>query len=86
MTDRFTVITNDDDHTDFYAWLELGKQQGWCSEEVCDTHDLVSMEDWELEMMEEGDDPCRTVVRLYGPYTPYKPATEPTLTVHTNDE
>lgn len=84
---KFTVITNsNDDHTEFYAWLKQGQERGWCSEEVCDSHDGVPLEDWEEPFIEEGFDLCQTIVRLYGPYTPDRPATERVFTIHTNNE
>ena len=88
MTDKpkFHVIADQDDHTEFYDWLKQGQEQGWCSEPVCPTHDLLPTEEWEDELIEEGDDLCQTAVRLYGPYAPHEPTPERVFTIHTNNE
>lgn len=84
---KFTVIDSpSDDHTEFYAWLKQGQERGWCSEEVCDAHDGVPLEQWEEAFVEDGLDLCQTIVRLYGPYAPDQPATERVFTIHTNNE
>jgi hypothetical protein len=88
VTDKLnlTVITDQEDHTEFYAWLKQGKERGWCSEEVCSTHDLLPLEQWEEAFVEDGFDLCQTAVRLYGPYAPDQPATERIFTLHTNND
>lgn len=42
----------------------MGIGFGYCSEPVCDTHDVVPMTDEEGEQFEDGLDPCIPVVRL----------------------
>lgn len=56
---------NQEDVVDFFKWLQIGIDSGWCSEVVCDTHDGVPMTDEEMEEWEEGYDPCIFVVRIW---------------------
>jgi hypothetical protein len=49
----------------FEDWLAIGREHGLCSPPVCNTHDVVPMTDRELDMWEDGDDPCIHVLRLY---------------------
>ncbi len=49
---------------DFANWLEYGMEQGYCTTVYCDTHDGVPLTEAELELWEEGDDPCHHSVRL----------------------
>lgn len=51
----------------FFDWIELGVERGWCSQEVCFTHDGAPMSDEEEAAWEEGLDPCLFAVRIYGP-------------------
>ena len=48
-----------------HEWLEYGRTRGWCSEVTCDTHQGIPFTDAEIDAMEEGDDRCCYVVRLY---------------------
>jgi len=43
-------------------WLKIGWDNGWCSPPVCGIHDGIPMSYDE----EEEDEPCVTVVRVYG--------------------
>lgn len=56
---------NSDDIFDFFKWLQVGIDSGWCSEVVCDTHDVVPMTAEEMEEWEEGYDPCIFVIRIW---------------------
>lgn len=56
---------NQEDVVDFFKWLQIGIDSGWCSEVACDTHDIVPMTDEEMEEWEEGYDPCIFVVRIW---------------------
>ena len=47
-------------------WLDYGKDLGYCSDPVCDTHQGLPYSDPELEEFEAGGDPCMTGVRIYG--------------------
>jgi len=49
---------------DFQDWLELGIQNGYCSEPVCNTHDGLPSTEEEDQEWEEGYDPCVPAVRL----------------------
>jgi hypothetical protein len=49
----------------FEDWLAIGREHGLCSPPICNTHDIVPMTDRELDMWEDGDDPCIHVLRLY---------------------
>jgi len=51
----------------FDEWLSYGIEQGYCSKEVCETHDGVPMTDYEADQFDEGYDPCLHVVRLGSP-------------------
>jgi len=49
----------------FDEWLEYGEEHGYCSEQFCNTHDLVPMHESEQKAWEEyGEDPCAHMVRL----------------------
>ena len=52
---------------DFWAWLQTGVDRGYCDSPVCDTHDGMSLADWEYELFDEGHDICINVVRVRGP-------------------
>ena len=48
-------------------WLQLGIENGYCTESYCDTHDGQSSEDEEVlsELYQfSGGDHCMTVVRI----------------------
>jgi len=49
---------------DFNDWLQIGRDNDWVSESVCDTHDGLPMSEAEWNEFEEGD-PCIHVLRLY---------------------
>ena len=49
----------------FEEWANYGWQQGWCGPPVCYTHDGLPMADNEHDQLDEGDDPCIHVIRLY---------------------
>ena len=49
----------------FEDWLAIGREHGFCSPPVCNTHDGAPMSDRELDMWDDGDDPCIHVLRLY---------------------
>lgn len=50
---------------DFEMWLSIGREHGYCSMPVCNTHDGVPQTAGELELWDNGDDPCVHVIRLY---------------------
>jgi hypothetical protein len=47
----------------FDEWLKIGQEAGYCSREICFSHD-IGMSDEEIEMFEQGDDPCVWAVRV----------------------
>lgn len=49
----------------FDTWLEYGAILGFCSVPCCDIHEGYPVSDREAEALEEGDDPCIIVARLY---------------------
>jgi hypothetical protein len=49
----------------FDDWLAIGREHGFCSSSACSTHDGIPMSDRELDMWDDGDDPCIHVLRLY---------------------
>ena len=46
-------------------WLGFGRQRGWISAIVCETHGDVPMSEEELAEFEAGNDPCISVIRFY---------------------
>jgi hypothetical protein len=50
---------------DFYEWLEFGKDKGWCSDVVCDTHDGLPLTDEEMEAWDLGNDDCVPAIRVW---------------------
>lgn len=48
-------------------WIAYGVQQGWISEPVCYHHDTLPTTDIEAEEMDEGDDPCINIIRIWSP-------------------
>jgi hypothetical protein len=48
----------------FDEWIKYGVEQGYCSEQYCDTHDGAPMHESEEAAWDEGGDPCLHVVRL----------------------
>lgn len=50
---------------DFHAWLSFGKEMGWCSDIVCDTHEGLPMTDEEMEGWDFGNDDCIPAVRIW---------------------
>ena len=51
---------------DFWAWLDFGVSNGWCSQSVCETHDGLPWTEEETVEWEDGNDFCVPAVRLYG--------------------
>jgi hypothetical protein len=51
----------------FDEWLKYGIENGYCSEQFCDTHDGPPMHESEEKSWEEGGDPCMHMVRLGTP-------------------
>lgn len=49
---------------DFDEWLAYGIANGFCSEQVCETHGWIPSTETEDVLFEQGHDPCRHVVRL----------------------
>ena len=49
----------------FEDWLAIGREHGLCSPPVCSTHDGIPMSDRELDMWDDGEDPCIHILRLY---------------------
>lgn len=49
---------------DFYDWLKLGIDKGYCTTMVCATHDGVPTTKAEDDSWEDGDDPCAFIVRI----------------------
>lgn len=50
---------------DFKDWIKYGIDMGWCGPPVCHTHDGLPISDIEAEHMEQYEDICIHVVRLY---------------------
>lgn len=56
---------NELDALDLREWVDYGIAQGWISEPTCYNHDILPMNDSEAEMMDDGDDPCLQIIRLW---------------------
>jgi hypothetical protein len=56
-----------DEPMTFDEWLKYGVDNGFCSEQRCDTHEGIPMTETETELFENGNDPCVHVVRLGTP-------------------
>jgi len=48
----------------FEEWFKYGLENGFCSEQFCNTHDAYPMHETEERAWEEGGDPCAHMVRL----------------------
>ena len=51
----------------FDEWLDQGVALGFCTEQFCNTHDVMPMHPSEEAAWEEGWDPCCHLVRLGSP-------------------
>lgn len=51
---------------DFWAWLDFGVSNGFCSQSVCETHDGLPWTEEEMLEWDDGNDFCVPAVRLYG--------------------
>jgi len=49
---------------DFDQWLKYGIDNGFCTDQFCNTHDGFPMSEAEEAEWEEGGDPCAHMVRL----------------------
>lgn len=50
---------------DFNEWINEGMSRGWCGPPVCHTHDGLPLSDIESVELNEFDDICIHIVRLY---------------------
>ena len=50
---------------DYFDWRDLGISKGWISEPFCDTHDPGFMTEEEEQDLEDGNDPCMLVFRIW---------------------
>jgi hypothetical protein len=50
---------------EFDEWLKIGRENKWISKPVCETHDGLPMTKEELDVWDEGGDPCIHALRLY---------------------
>ena len=59
----------DDDPTrlqiTYWEWIKLGFDNGFCGPPVCEMHDGIPHNSKEDEELEQGQDPCINVLRLY---------------------
>lgn len=58
-------MSNSKGQDDFYAWLKMGIENGWCGPTVCYTHDGFPMSAEEDEEFDSGSDPCMHMIRMY---------------------
>jgi len=50
---------------DFEAWIKHGFEMGWCGPAICYTHDGIPISEPEQAEMDEGNDSCIHIIRLY---------------------
>jgi hypothetical protein len=48
-------------------WVTHGIAMGWISHPQCDTHEVVPKTDTEWQKLDEGDDVCIWIIRLWEP-------------------
>ena len=48
-----------------YDWVEFGRSQGWIAPPTCYHHDAFEVTPEEDAEMEEGGDPCITIIRVW---------------------
>ena len=48
----------------FDEWLKFGIDNGYCTDQFCNTHDGGPMHETEEIAWDQGNDPCQHVVRL----------------------
>ena len=48
-------------------WIEIGQQSGYCSEGQCGIHEGPPVTESENELMEQGEDPCIPIMRIWVP-------------------
>ena len=53
------------DALDIREWFEYGASKGWVSPPSCYHHDMLPTTEEEDAAMEEGDDPCINILRLW---------------------
>lgn len=53
------------DSISFVEWINLGIKNGWASDIVCYTHDGPQMTDEEVELWDDGQDPCMFMIRVW---------------------
>ena len=46
-------------------WLQVGIDNGWVSDAVCDTHEGIPMTEEEMSQWEDGQDPCILAIRVW---------------------
>lgn len=55
----------DDEVDEFLTWMRSGRDRGWVSEIVCNTHSGLPSTEEEDEQWDEGYDPCVFAVRVW---------------------
>ena len=53
------------DAEDYTAWMRHGLAMGWISPPTCYNHDGLGLTELEELQLENGDDPCIWLVRVY---------------------
>ena len=48
-----------------YDWVEYGRSQGWIAPPTCYHHDAFEITPEEESEMDEGGDPCITIIRVW---------------------
>lgn len=65
LTEYDRKAMSEEDVPEFWSWLQVGIDQGWCSNVVCSTHDGLPMTEEEMEEWDDGYDPCIYGVRMW---------------------
>lgn len=50
---------------DAEAWMMYGFNKGWCGPPVCEIHDGIPTTQGEDEQLQDGEEPCLHIIRLY---------------------
>jgi hypothetical protein len=59
----------------FDEWFDVGLSMGWISEPYCLEHDTLPLREWEAAALEDGEEVCPLIVRLWHDGTEIEPRT-----------
>jgi hypothetical protein len=67
MEDQSDSSEREFNEEEFKKWLQIGIDNGWCSDVVCSTHNGIPETEAEGELWEQGYDPCIWGIRAWIP-------------------